>query len=120
MASDVGKTNTFKVSELKDFINRIENVDKEIASETGSFMAGIKTLKNDKKEIFAEAKDAGIPLKALKAELKLRALDRDKAKVVAGLEEDDRECLELIQEKLGDLASTPLGAAAMKAAEARA
>jgi len=119
MAKDVGASNNFKASELKAFINRIENVDTEIASVTGSFMSEVKGLKEDKKEIFAEAKDHGIPLKALKAELKLRALDRDKAKVVAGLEEDDRETLEMIQDALGDLASTPLGSAALKQAEAR-
>lgn len=119
MAREVS-SNSFKTEELKSYISRIENIDTEIASETGTFMASVKSLKEDKKEIFAEAKDKGLPIRALKAELKLRALDRDKAKVVAGLEEDDRENLELIQEKLGDLASTPLGAAAMKAAEARA
>lgn len=120
MAKDVSGSNSFKPAELKEFIRRIESVDQEIASETGTFMAAVKGLKADIKEIYVEAKDRGIPLKALKAEIKLRKLDRDKAKVVAGLEEDDRESLEDIQEKLGDLASTPLGSAAMKAAEARA
>lgn len=116
MAQQAAPTNRISPEVLKGFIGRIENIDKEIASETGSFMSTVRGLRDDKKDVFAEAKDKGIPVKALKAELKLRALDRDKAKVVAGLEEDDRETLEQIQEALGDLASTPLGAFATKSA----
>lgn len=112
--------NGFNVELLKGFIGRVENLEEEIASTMGTAMRECKTLRDDIKEVLIEAKDNGIPVKALKAELRLRKLDRDKAKVVAGLEQDDADTLELIQEALGDFASSPLGAAALKAAEARA
>lgn len=119
MASSAKPTNGFKKSELKAFIDRVETVEDKIASETGEFMASVKGKRGDIKDILVEARESGIPMKALKAELKLRALDRNKAKVVAGLEQDDRDTLEAMQEALGDFASSPLGAAAIKQAEAR-
>lgn len=112
--------NGFNVELLKGFIGRVENLEEEIASTMGTAMREVKTLRDDIKEVLTEAKDNGIPIRALKAELKLRKLDREKNKVVAGLEQDDADTLELIQEALGDFASSPLGAAALKAADARA
>lgn len=107
-----GSSNGFKPELLQEFLKRIDNVKADIASETGTFMSTIKGMREDIKKIYTEAKDAGVPMRALKAEVKLRELDREKHKVVAGLEEEDRETLEMIQHALGDLASTPLGQAA--------
>lgn len=114
-------TNGFDGDKLRSFIDRVENINDDIASETGTFMKTVQDMKKDIKNILVDAKTEGVPVRALKAELKLRKLDRDKAKVVAGLEENDAESLEQIQEALGDFASSPLGEATLKAAqEARA
>jgi uncharacterized protein (UPF0335 family) len=113
MATQAKPGNGFDKDKLKEYIKRVEAVEEEIASDTGTFMAGVKDLRKDIKEIYAEAKDNGIPMKSLKAEVKLRRLDRDKAKIVAGLEEEDRESLEMIQAALGDFASSPLGKATL-------
>lgn len=114
------KSNGYDRDQLKSYLDRIDNVHAEIASTMGAAMRECKTLRDDIKDIYAEAKDKGIPMKAMKAEVKLRALDRDKAKVVAGLDEDDADSLERIQEALGDFASMPLGEAALKAAKSAA
>lgn len=113
MASQAKPSNGFKPEELKSYISRVENIKDDIASETGGFMSRIKGMRDDIKDVLTEAKEAGIPVKALKAELKLRDLDREKNKVVAGLEEDDAETLEQIRFALGDFASLPLGEAVM-------
>lgn len=116
-AAKPARTNGFDPEQLKGFIDRIENCETEIGSTMGAAMRECKTLRDDIKEIKTEAKDKGIPVKALNAELKLRALDRDKAKVVAGLDEEAADSLEAIQHALGDFASMPLGEAAVKAAK---
>jgi uncharacterized protein (UPF0335 family) len=110
-------TNGFNSDLLRGYITRVENMETEIGSVMGTAMREVKTLRDDIKEILAEAKENGIAPKALKAELKLRKLDRDKNKVMAGLAEEDADTLELIQEALGDFASSPLGAAAVTRAE---
>ena len=120
MAASAKPTNGFDRDQLKSYISRVENIKDEIASETGSFMSSIKAMREDIKDILTEAKDKGIPVKALKAELKLRDLDREKTKVVSGLEQDDAETLDQIRAALGDFSSLPLGDAVMKRAEARA
>jgi uncharacterized protein (UPF0335 family) len=119
MAASAKPTNQFDANKLKHYIHEIEDIKDDIDSETGSFMSTIKGKRNEIKDLIADAKNEGIPTKALKAELKLRDLDRDKAKVVAGLEEAEAETLEQIRSALGDFASLPLGDAVMKRAEAR-
>lgn len=107
------QSNEFDADMLRSYIAACEGYEDDIASEMGSAMARVKKLREQIKETIADAKETGVPMKALKAELKLRKLDRDKNKVVAGLDQDDRESLDAIQAALGDYASTPLGASAM-------
>lgn len=107
--------NGYDGNKINAILGRVENLEEEIASIMGAAMAECKAKREDIKEIYLEAKDAGIPMKPLKAEAKLRKLDRDKAKVVSGLSEDDQETLEQFQMALGPLASTPLGEAAISA-----
>jgi uncharacterized protein (UPF0335 family) len=110
-----GMSNGYDGNKINEFLGRVENLEEEIASIMGTAMAECKAKRDDIKEVYSEAKDAGLPMKPLKAEAKLRKLDRDKAKVFAGLNEDDQETLEQFQTALGPLASTPLGEAALSA-----
>jgi uncharacterized protein (UPF0335 family) len=119
VAATAKPTNSFDADKLKQYIGDIEDIKDEIDSDTGAFMSAIKVKRNKIKDLIADAKNEGIPSRALKAELKLRDLDRDKDKVYAGLEETDAETLEQIREALGDFASLPLGFAAVSKAEAR-
>lgn len=119
MAPQAKPANGFDNKDVADFIKQIEDIDDTIASQKASNAKKCRDLLDKKKKIFVAAKDADIPLKPLRAEIKLRQLDRQKAAVVADLEEEDRDNLEAIRKGLGTLASTPLGGAAIKAAEAR-
>jgi uncharacterized protein (UPF0335 family) len=120
MAQTAQPTNGFDRSQLESFINRVEGLEEEIASTMGTAMRECKVLRGDIKDVYAEAKDKGIPMKALKAEVKLKRLDREKAKVIAGLDQEDEQSLDAIQDALGDFASSPLGEAVLKAARDRA
>ena len=64
--NEVEIVNGVDVKRLTSLIERIENVEAEIAS-----------LKNDVKEIFDEAKSAGFEIKAMKQILKLRKKDKN-------------------------------------------
>ena len=64
--NEVEMVNGVDVKRLTSLIERIENVEAEIAS-----------LKNDVKEIFDEAKSAGFEIKAMKQILKLRKKDKN-------------------------------------------
>lgn len=104
MAQAATPSNGYKPDELKDFITRCENIDAEIASETGAFMKTVRDLKEDKKSIIQEAKDKGIPAKPLKALLKQRQLLRDIEKIEDGLEGEDSDSLDAIRSALGEWA----------------
>jgi uncharacterized protein (UPF0335 family) len=58
------------------FIERIERLDGEIEHLKNSIADDIKSAREDKKETLEEAKSAGVPPKALKAEIKRRAVER--------------------------------------------
>ena len=64
--NEVEIVNGVDVKRLTSLIERIENVEAEIAS-----------LKNDVKEIFDEAKSAGFEIKAMKQILTLRKKDKN-------------------------------------------
>lgn len=86
--------------ELRSFIERIERLDEEIAD-----------LKEDRKEVLAEAKGRGFDTKAIQQIVK----DRRTPKA----ERDSYEAiLDLYREALGDFIDTPLGAAAVARAAA--
>lgn len=104
MAQSAKPTNGFNADKLKSYVTRAENIDQQIASETGTFMKAVKDLKTDKKEIIEEAKNEGIPPKALKALLSQRKLLRDLEKVEDGLEGEDADSLAAIRDALGDWA----------------
>jgi uncharacterized protein (UPF0335 family) len=58
------------------YIRRIEEIDGELDSEKSAYMATCRTLRRERKDIFGDAKDAGIAVKPLKAVLKRRRLER--------------------------------------------
>jgi hypothetical protein len=66
---------------------------------------------------YETASDQGISKKALKLIVKERALERQICGLHDDLEPDERSELEMLTEKLGDYANTPLGAAALDKAK---
>lgn len=97
---------------VMSFVAKIENLDMDLASEKGKFMAECKLIQGDKKQVYSDAKAAGINKKALKGVVKQRALEREIKNIGDDLEGDDSDAfaaLQLALEKLG-----PLGEAAME------
>jgi uncharacterized protein (UPF0335 family) len=66
------------------FLQRIEEIDDELAAERGAYMAKCRTLRSSRKDVFGDAKGAGIAVKALKALVKRRELESK----IAGLPSD--------------------------------
>jgi hypothetical protein len=63
------------------------------------------------------ASDKGVSKKLLKKIIKERGLERKIADIHADLEDDERSEFEMLTEKLGDYANTPLGGAALAKAK---
>jgi uncharacterized protein (UPF0335 family) len=91
------KGSNFAGEALKSLVSRIERLQEEKA-----------TLQEDIATVFQEAKSAGFDTKIMREVLKIRRMDKH--------ERDERETLvQLYMDALGDLATTPLGRAAIKA-----
>lgn len=82
--------------QLRNMVDRIEALESDK-----------KGISDDIKDLYAEAKAAGFDCKAIRAVVKRRK--QDKAAV-----EELEAVIELYLQALGDLATTPLGAAALK------
>lgn len=63
------RTTRFAKDQLKAFIERIERLDEER-----------KSISNDIKDVYAEAKGTGFDVKALRTIIRLRKLDPDERK----------------------------------------
>jgi uncharacterized protein (UPF0335 family) len=120
MAALAKPTNGFDGAVLKDFIARVETIEDEIASDMGAALSAAKVKRSEISDVIVEARESGIPSKALKLELALRKKDREKARLSVHADEATRETHEEMRAALGDLASLPLGVAAVRQAKARA
>lgn len=99
------------------FLKRIENLHRDLESERGSYMARCKEIREDMAHVYDEAKDKGVTKKALKGVVKYRQLERKKAAITEDIDDIDvKSQLESLIAALGELADTPLGQAAAKAA----
>lgn len=83
---------------LKSFVERIERLEEEK-----------KSIADDIKDIYAEAKGNGFDVKALRYIVRLRKMDKDKR-------DEFESIIDVYREALGMLADTPLGAAAIERA----
>lgn len=85
----------------KPFIDRIERLVKELESERGAYMAACKPLREDIKEIYGEAKEAGIPAKSLRQTIKYRELERKQKALAEGLDIDEQATFEQLVAAFG-------------------
>ena len=88
-------SNSFTVDgeTLNAFIDRVENVNQQIAD-----------CQSDRRELYAEIKRAGYDAATVRAVVKRRAMDPEKRHTMDDL-------LEMYSAALGDFVSTPLGEA---------
>ena len=83
-------------AQIKSFVERIERLEEEKA-----------TIAGDIRDVYAEAKGAGLLPKALRQVIRERKQDRAEREALAAIVEEYRAAL-------GDLASLPLGEAAIR------
>jgi uncharacterized protein (UPF0335 family) len=93
------------------FLKRVEALMAEGESAKGTYMAECKERREDIKQVYTEAKDAGVPVKALKGVVKKRSLERKAEAIPDGFDIDESAAYETLCEALG-----PLGKAAAVAA----
>lgn len=104
--------NGFDPAAVKGFVERIEDRHGELNRIASVRMAESKDVRVEIDEIYKEAKNAGIPKKALKQVIKKRGLIADIEECGSDLEGDDDLAFDQLQNCLGMLKDTPLGQAA--------
>jgi len=110
--------NGFDPAIAKGFVDRIENLYADIATEKSEFMTRCKVIHSDIKEVLTEAKNAGIPKKAMRNVIRKRKLENDIEGIRADLDGDDQDSFDQLVIALDKFADTDLGAAAMEKAAA--
>ncbi len=83
------------------FLERIERLAEEGESAKGTYMAECKERREDIKQIYIEAKDAGIATRALRAVVKGRGLQKKIDALDAGLDIDEASQFRHLAEALG-------------------
>lgn len=99
---------------LEKFVDRIENLIDNIASERGTSMKRCKVIHNDIKEVYKEARAAGVTKKSLAQVIVTRELRRKLDDAQNTLEGEDQESYEQMLSALGMLSDLPLGQAAAR------
>ena|SRR5215467_10686723 len=108
-----GQTNGLNKAAAKTYVDKIEGFFNDMLSERGSYMARCRSIRESIKNVYDDAKSAGIRRSALKAVIDERRLE---AKILAlreKLEEDDAENYELLVDAIAGMEGTPLGDAAI-------
>lgn len=97
----------------KAFVERVETLNKDLATEQSNYMTACKGIRGDIKVVLSEAKDEGIPAKVIRAAVKARTLERKAREARDALDMADQDTLDNIRHALGDFADTDLGQAAI-------
>jgi uncharacterized protein (UPF0335 family) len=99
---------------VKSYVARIEECKGEIERKHMAYMGEIKEIRSDIADIFTEAKDNGLPRKALKLVIKTREKQAELEAIREDLEGDELDQYDLLRHALGDLADTDIGQAALE------
>jgi hypothetical protein len=102
---------------VQEAVAAIEEVDADLLKARMAYMTQCKGLRNKKADEYDSASNRGISKKLLKTKIKERELKAKAAKLTKDLQEDERSEYQMLSEKLGEFADTPLGQAAMAAAK---
>jgi uncharacterized protein (UPF0335 family) len=111
------KTNGFDPNVVNDLVSRIEDQLSELLTLRSEYMLKCKGPRGTIKDIYTQAKEAGIPRKELRLVIEERETSRRLKAKFDELDLDERAQVEMIRDALGDYGSTPLGQAAIARAE---
>lgn len=115
----VASNNPFTDPYVSEAIDRWENLDAECERIMMAAMRECKPIREDQKELLNEAGAKGLNKRAIRAHLKERKMDRKKEAIREKLNPEDQDSLDALRHALGELVDTPLGTAALHAAEAQ-
>jgi hypothetical protein len=118
MAKPADAKNTFDPAVVKSLVGKIEGYFDDIESERGSYMRRCRSIRESITAVYDEAKARGVPRKELRAFIKGRQRLEKARKVLADLEAEERETVELLAEAFGDAADLPLFESKIKRTEA--
>lgn len=107
-------------ADVQGAVQSIEQCYAELASERGVYMQKCKRIREAMASEYDDAVNKGITKKLLKKIVKERDLERKIDALGDDLEPDEVSEIEMLKDKLGEFANTPLGSAAMARAESRA
>jgi hypothetical protein len=102
---------------VQEAVNALEKLDADLLVEKMAYMKRCKDIRKIKADEYDSASNRGISKKLLKKKIKERDLKRKVDGVTKDLEEDERSEYQMLSEKLGEFADTPLGQAALAAAK---
>ncbi|MCF1502173.1 hypothetical protein L0F51_00130 [Afifella sp. H1R] len=105
--------NGFDPQKCQTFVSQIERIFAEMETKKGEYMAWCQGRRELISGVYDNAKDAGIPKKELKANVKRRQLEAQIDALREDMEPDQQDTYDNIRLALGDLADTPLGDAAL-------
>lgn len=113
------RPNRAPADQAASFVDKFEELEADIASERGTFMAKCKAIREKQRELLDDAKAQGIKKGVVKAIAKARVFEAKARDTLADIEDDeDRIYAVDIRRALGDDFSTlPLGAAAVNREE---
>jgi uncharacterized protein (UPF0335 family) len=98
------------------YVQRIEQLLDDIATLRAENAERCEIIREEVKEIYLDAREAGLAIKPLKALIRVRELSRKQHAVRKKLDPDQLSEFEQLVEALGEFAETPLGEAAVLAA----
>lgn len=110
-------TNGFGSDLVKGLFSEIDAQDDELASLRGIYMDECRGPRGQIKEIKGRAREDGINMRAFNELLSQHRTARAEQKRLAGMEADDLDAFNLLEQALGDFVDTPLGTAAMDKAK---
>jgi hypothetical protein len=111
------RTNGYDSEKLNGFLQQIAEVDDELASLKGEYMAACKGPRQKIKTILAEVREGGVNLTAFREILTRHRDARRAERRIADLEADDLDAYSLMEQALGEFGDTPLGKAALDRAK---
>jgi hypothetical protein len=105
--------NTPSQEDVQAAVKAIENQYAKLGTERGVYMNKCKRIREVMAGDYDDASKRGISKKLLKKIIKERELERKISAITDGLEDDERSEMDMLMEKLGAFANTPLGQAAL-------
>ena len=117
MATPANEPNSPSAENVKAAVGKIEEYKAEKLAEHMAYMSRCRRINESISGVYALAKEQGIKRKLLRSKVKERELHQKIVAIREDLEADERNEYDMLTEKLGEFAFTPLGAAALAKAK---